>query len=61
LWGAVALSLALQVAVVQLPFLNRAFETAPLAFGDWLVCAGLASLVLWASEGKKLLQRHIER
>ena len=61
LWGAIALSLALQVAVVQLPFLNDAFDTTPLAIGDWLVCVGLASIVLWASEGKKLLERWIHR
>ena len=61
LWGAVALSLALQVAVVQLPFLNRAFETSPLSAGDWLVCTGLASVVLWADEAKKLLRRLIAR
>ena len=33
LWGAVALSLLLQVAVVHLAFLNIAFGTAPLALG----------------------------
>jgi potassium/sodium efflux P-type ATPase len=57
LWGAVALSLALQVAVVQTPFLNDAFVTTPLSAGDWLVCIGLASVVLWAVEGKKLVER----
>ena len=61
LWGAIALSLVLQVAVVQLPFLNEAFDTSPLTIGDWLVCAGLASIVLWADEGKKLLQRWLLR
>ena len=30
LWGAIALSLLLQVAVVHLPFLNEAFDTTPL-------------------------------
>ena len=30
LWGAVALSALLQIAVVQLPFLNNAFDTTPL-------------------------------
>jgi magnesium-transporting ATPase (P-type) len=59
LWGAVALSLALQVAVVQTPFLNEAFATTPLSLGDWLVCAALASGVLWAVEAKKLVQRRL--
>jgi P-type Ca2+ transporter type 2C len=57
LWGAIALSIALQVAVVHVPFLNDAFETMPLRLRDWLICAGLASMVLWADEAKKLVQR----
>ena len=59
LWGAVALSLALQVAVVQAPFLNDAFATTPLSAGEWLVCFALASIVLWAVEGKKLVERRL--
>jgi magnesium-transporting ATPase (P-type) len=61
LWGAIALSVVLQVAVVQLSFLNDAFGTAPLPIDDWLICTGLASVVLWADEGKKLLERAIGR
>ena len=57
LWGAISLSLLLQVAVVQVPFLNIAFGTAPLALNQWLVCAAMASLVLIYSEGQKLLTR----
>jgi P-type Ca2+ transporter type 2C len=57
LWAAIALSLLLQIAVVQLPFLNEPFDTAPLTAGGWLTCAGLASIVLWADEAKKLLER----
>lgn len=54
LWGAIALSIVLQVAVVQVPFMNDAFKTSPLNVGDWLICAGLASPVLWAGETKKI-------
>ena len=61
LWGAIALSLVLQVAVVQLSFLNDAFGTSPLEIGDWLLCVALASIVLWADEGKKLLERWLRR
>jgi magnesium-transporting ATPase (P-type) len=61
LWGAVALSAALQVAVVQLPFLNQAFDTTPLTFDEWLICLGLASVVLWADEAKKLIERQLRR
>ncbi len=57
LWGAIALSAALQVSVVQLPFLNAAFGTTPLGAGDWLVSLVLASTVLWAAEAKKLVGR----
>lgn len=57
LWGAIALSIVLQIAVVQLPFLNKAFGTTPLAIGDWFLCITLASIVLWADELKKLIER----
>lgn len=36
LWGAIALSVVLQVAVVHVPLLNSAFSTAPLSLADWL-------------------------
>jgi magnesium-transporting ATPase (P-type) len=55
LWGAIALSLALQVAVVHVGFLNVAFGTTPLGVGQWVVCAAMASLVLWVSELRKWL------
>ncbi|HEU0336947.1 MAG TPA: cation-translocating P-type ATPase [Gaiellaceae bacterium] len=61
LWGAIGLSLVLQVAVVQLSFLNEPFGTAPLGLTDWLLCGGLASAVLWADEAKKLLERGLRR
>lgn len=57
LWGAVALSGLLQVAVVHVPVLNIAFGTAPLGVDQWLVCAGMASTVLVYSELRKLLVR----
>jgi magnesium-transporting ATPase (P-type) len=57
LWAAVGISAVLQVAVVHVPFLNDAFDTTPLSLGEWLTCTGLASLVLWGAELKKLLSR----
>ena len=57
LWAAVALSLLLQIAVVQVPFMNEVFDTSPLSIGRWTICVGLASLVLWANEAKKLVER----
>ncbi|HET7760432.1 MAG TPA: cation-translocating P-type ATPase [Gaiellaceae bacterium] len=61
LWAAIALSALLQVAVVELPFLNDAFKTSALGLDEWLICIGLASVVLWADEAKKLLERHVRR
>lgn len=57
LWGAVALSALLQVAVVYIPFLNQAFETAPLELQSWGICLAMASLVLWVEEIKKFILR----
>jgi calcium-translocating P-type ATPase len=57
LWGAIALSALLQVLVVQTPFFNRLLETTPLAASEWAICVALASVVLWAIEVKKLVQR----
>ena len=57
LWAAVTLSLLLQIAVIYVPFLQRAFSTVPLAPMDWLICAAVASSVLWARESVKLFGR----
>jgi Ca2+-transporting ATPase len=57
LWGAIAVSVVLQAAVVNLGFLNEAFGTTPLSLGDWLSCVALASIVLWAEEARKLIRR----
>jgi magnesium-transporting ATPase (P-type) len=57
LWGAIVLSVLLQVAVVNLDFLNLAFGTAPLEFSQWLLCTAMASVVLWFAELRKLVNR----
>jgi magnesium-transporting ATPase (P-type) len=61
LWAAIALSAALQVAVVNLDFLNAAFGTVPLSLSQWGVCVAMASLVLWATELRKLIARALDR
>ena len=61
LWGAIALSLLLQVAVVNLDFLKLAFGTLPLAFDQWLLCAAIASVLLWCGELRKLASRVLSR
>ena len=55
LWGAIAGSIALQVLVVYVPFLQRAFGTVDLTARDWALCVAVASSVLWLREGTKLL------
>jgi len=55
LWAAVGLSLLLHAAVIYLPFLQEAFSTTALSASDWLVCAAVASSVLWVRELGKLI------
>lgn len=57
LWGSIALGVALQVAVVQVPFLQLAFGTAPMNLGHWAACVALASVVLWYDEIRKIILR----
>jgi magnesium-transporting ATPase (P-type) len=57
LWGAVGLSALLQVAVVEIGFLNVAFSTVPMPLAQWAVCVAMASAVLWVSELRKALRR----
>ena len=57
LWGAVVLALVLQASVVYVPFLQQAFATVSLRFGDWLRCAAVASSVLWLRELSKMVPR----
>ena len=57
LWAALAGSIALQLLVVYVPFLQRAFRTVGLAASDWIVCLAVASSVLWLREGSKLIGR----
>ena len=53
LWGALALAVLLQVAVVEVPFLQAAFGTASLSATQWGIAVGMASVVLWVGEGAK--------
>jgi magnesium-transporting ATPase (P-type) len=57
LWGAIALSILLQVAVVHVDVLNHAFGSVPLTLGQWGVCIAMSSVVLWFSELGKLVNR----
>jgi Ca2+-transporting ATPase len=57
LWGAIALSLLMQVAVIYTPVLQAAFSTVGLSPRDWLLCAAVGSSVLWLRELRKALTR----
>ncbi len=57
LWLAIILSIVLQATVVYVPFLQRAFSTVSLSFGDWLRCVLVASSVLWLREISKVIPR----
>jgi Ca2+-transporting ATPase len=61
LWGALGVSVALQVIVVYTPFLQRAFGTVSLSIADWVFCTALASSVLWLREISKLAERTMGR
>jgi Ca2+-transporting ATPase len=53
LWAAMAGSIMLQILVVHVPLLQRAFGTTDLTVRDWLFCAAVASSVLWVRELSK--------
>jgi Ca2+-transporting ATPase len=57
LLGGLLLSVVLQALVVYAPPLNALFHTAPLAWQALLPMVALASAVLWAEEGRKLVVR----
>jgi len=59
LWAAIGGSVALQVLVVYVPFLQNAFGTVPLSARDWLLSVAVASSVLWLREANKFLTRKL--
>ena len=61
LWGAIGLSVVLQLMVIYVPFLNSAFGTTPLGPWAWAECICLAAVVLIASEIYKAIMRAIDR
>jgi P-type Ca2+ transporter type 2C len=50
----------LHATVIYLPFLQQAFSTTALSFGDWLYCTAVASSVLWLRELSKAVTRASE-
>ena len=57
LWVAIVFSLLLHAAVIYVPLLQEAFSTMSLSARDWLLCAAVASSVLWLRELSKLVTR----
>jgi Ca2+-transporting ATPase len=57
LLAAILLSVMLQLCVIYLPFLQRAFSTESLTIFDWLRGTAVASSVLWLREIQKAVSR----
>jgi Ca2+-transporting ATPase len=57
LWAAIGVSVILQVVVVYVPSLQRAFGTTALSASDWGLCLAVASSVLWLRELSKAVAR----
>ncbi|HOZ20503.1 MAG TPA: cation-translocating P-type ATPase [bacterium] len=55
IWRALLLSVLLQVMVIYIPFLQKAFGTVPLTIKDWVVCILTASSVVVVRELAKLV------
>ena len=51
----------LQLALVYIPTLQKAFSTTSLSIRDWMTCVLVASSVLWVQEVVKLLRRLTHR
>ena len=56
LWVSVGGVLALQILAVHWPPAQRLFDTTPLTLVQWALAAGVASLILWLEEMRKLLR-----
>ena len=61
LWSAILLSLLLQMLVVYVPAMQRAFGTVALSGRDWIECTGAASVVLWVRELAKAADSLVSR
>ncbi|MBI5876315.1 MAG: cation-translocating P-type ATPase [Chloroflexi bacterium] len=55
--SAIGLTFVLQLAVVYLPFMQEFFSTKPLAWPDLLIALALSSIIFWAVELEKWVQR----
>ncbi|HEX6627384.1 MAG TPA: cation-translocating P-type ATPase [Gemmatimonadaceae bacterium] len=58
-WGALAVSVVLQIMVIYVRPMQHAFGTTALAPIDWVRCLVAASVVLWAREVSKFFIRRL--
>jgi len=59
LWGTFAISLALQLMILDVPVFRRAMSVAAISAAQWLLCTVVASSVLWIVEVEKLIRRFL--
>jgi Ca2+-transporting ATPase len=57
LWIALGGVILLQVGVTHVGFLQRLFDTTSISVTQWMVCAAVASTVLWVEEIRKFIAR----
>lgn len=57
LWGTIAISLALQLMILNVPVFQRAMDVTAISAAQWLLCTVVASSVLWMVEVEKLFRR----
>lgn len=58
LWVVLGATLLVQVIVLDLPWIARAFGVAPLTILNWIECAFVASSVIWGMEIVKWVRRY---
>ena len=58
-WAAIGVSMVLQVIVLYVPAMQKAFGTMPLGVIDWIRCLGAASMVLVIREIWKFIIRRV--
>jgi Ca2+-transporting ATPase len=61
LWIALGGVIALQVGVTHLGFIQRLFDTTSISATQWLLCAAIASSVLWVEEIRKFVVRRSQK
>jgi len=55
--GATILVIGLQFLAIYQPFFQKFLRTVPLSLRDWLIIIGVASIIIWAEEFRKIFAR----